>query len=38
MTETDYLKCQDQCRRVIQELVRERMPEAQMSSARMLLR
>ena len=38
MTETDSLKCRGQCRRVMQELVRERMPEAQMSSARILLR
>ena len=38
MTETDSLKCRGQCRRVMQELARERMPEAQMSSARILLR
>ena len=38
MTETDSLKCRGQCHRVMQELARERMPKAQMSSARILLR
>ena len=38
MTETDSLKCRGQCRRVIQELARQRMPEEQMSSAMILLR
>jgi len=38
MTETDFLKCRNQYHRVIQELARERMPEAQMLSARIFLR
>jgi len=38
MIETDFLKCRGQYHRVIQELASERMLEAQMSSARILLK